>query len=227
MNKKFIGIVSFVLIAGLVLILVGCPGGSGQGGGGEKTEKNSAADPGEKAPVEKDAAIKKVDFKNFTYPWTKDFAQEKEKDFTVKDGSLKIKEDSGGLTVGKILYADLTGDSLAEAIVEVTMTGGNSSSNLVYVYTLENEKPKLLWSFDAGGGAEGGLRAVSPEKGNLVVEIFGDAKLVKGDWEASVPKDKFKGKCCPTIYTKTALKWNGKEFVVEGKPEVLDIEDKT
>lgn len=170
---------------------------------------------------EEDSAIQKIDFKNFTFPETDGYER-----FTLKDGEKTFemgKED--GISLGKTEYSEVTGDSEKEAILIMSIqTGGSSTPNLVYIYTLKNEKPQLLWSFITGDRAEGGLKNVYADNGKLVVETFGDNKFENDEWEFNFPKNKFSGYCCPTAYTKIRFKWNGKKFAVEGKPELFDYD---
>ena len=95
--------------------------------------------------------------------------------------------------------------------------------SIIYFYTLQNNKPKLLWSFGTGDRADGGLKKIYVENGELIVELFGENKFVDGKWESHIPKEKFRGACCPSLYTETHFKWNGKKFIVEGKPAIFDI----
>ncbi len=171
------------------------------------------------------SSIRKIDFKNFTYPWTKDLSTKDEKTFTLKDGEIPFeREGQMGVSLAKIEYADVTGDGADEAILIISLeTGGSAVPNIVYVYTVESEKPKLLWSFDTGDRAQGGLKRVYEENRRLVVETFGDNKFENDKWEFKFPK-KIAGYCCPTAYTKIRLKWNGEKFAVEGKPELFDYD---
>lgn len=212
MSKKIIAIVSFILLTGLLIYTAGCLSETP-----EDTTSGETAETTETAENGGDSPIKKVDFKNFEYPLKKVEGEKEDKTLALKDGKLEKTEKSAGATVGEIQYAELTGDQMDEAIVNLAVEGEKEKTNLVYVYTLENEKPKLLWSFDAGN-----LKAISSEKGVLLVEIFGDAKFNKGSFEITAAKEEDKKK-----YTKTGLKWNGKEFVVEGEPEIKEVDAQT
>ncbi len=216
MSKKFILIVGLVITIGL-LMTNACWTETVKEENGEDVNKP------ELAVNETDSPFKRVDFKNFSYPLEIDAKDEKEKSLTLKDGKLEKSNESNGAELGKIQYADLTGDGVDEAIIDLGITEDkNAKSNVVYVYTLEDEKPKLLWSFETKGGEESGLKAITADNGKLLVEMFGDVKFVEGNWKMADSKEKVKGK-----YTKTELKWNGKEFVVEGKPEVVAASSKT
>ena len=168
---------------------------------------------------EENSAIGKIDFKNFAFSETEGYEK-----FTLKDGEKTFemgKED--GISLDKMEYSDVTDDGEKEAILTMSIqTGGSSMPNLIYIYTLRNGKPILLWSFITGDRAEGGLKKVYAENGELVVETFGDNKFENDEWEFHFPKNKFTGYCCPSAYTKIHFKWNGKKFAPEGKPELFD-----
>jgi hypothetical protein len=170
------------------------------------------------------SSVREVDFKNFTYTWTK--GQEiDEKEFTLKDGEKEMTDKTNGASLYKVEYGDVTSDGVEEAMISLAPeTGGNCSCEMVYIYTLENQRPKLLWSFDTEDRAQGGLKRVYANKSELIVETFGDNKFENDQWSFSLPKDKFGGLCCPTAYTKIRFKWNGEKFAVAGKPELFDYD---
>ena len=170
------------------------------------------------------SSIREIDFKNFTYTWTE--AQEfDEKEFTLENGEKEKTEEVSGAVLLEVEYGDVTNDDIEEAMVSLAPeTGGNCSCEMVYIFTLENKRPKLLWSFDTEDRAQGGLKRVYANKSELIVETFGDNKFENDKWSFSLPKDKFGGLCCPTAYTKNRFKWNGEKFAVAGKPELFDYD---
>lgn len=219
MSKKFIAIVGVILLSGLLIFTAGCFTETTEKGNTEtKSESNGQT---ETVSNENDSPIKKFDFKNFSYPLEAEAKDGKGKALTLKDGKLEMTKESNGATLGKIQYADLNGDKAEEAIINLSVEGEkDAKSNRVYVYTLENDAPKLLWNFETPAGEEKGLKDISADKGNLLVEIYGDAKFENGKWTMTESKDK-------KTYTITQLKWDGKAFAVEGKPEVKEIDSKT
>src|SRR5215213_9736513 len=85
-------------------------------------------------------------------------------------------------------------------------------------------QPRLLWRFEDGDRADGGLRRIYAENGGLVVELYGKradgtGKIVGSD--LFVEDGMMGGDCCPSHFTRAHYKWNGKRFVLRGEPEVL------
>lgn len=168
------------------------------------------------------ASIRKVDFRNFTHTGPADYDSES---FTLKNGQKPYVHDhEDGIFLNKVSYADLTGDGQEEAILRMTIqTGGTAIPSFIFIYALEDKKLKTLWKFTSGDRAEGGLKDVYSKDGALIIELFGDSKFLDGKWEHDWPAGKFKGLCCPTVYTKTRFKWDGEQFAVDGTREMFDI----
>src|SRR5262245_30069795 len=125
-----------------------------------------------------------------------------------------------GVHLSRVSYCDVTGDGQEEAIVVLSiLTGGSAMPNCVYVYTWDQRRPKLLWAFDTGDRADGGLRRVKAENGRLLVELYGNGKLIGKDSGADDKTNR--GSCCPTLFTRAYYKWTGKGFRLVSKPKVL------
>jgi len=170
--------------------------------------------------------IRKIDFSNFTYPEIEDFPET----FTLKNGEKPFKHgEEIGIDLGRTEYSDVTGDGEEEAILTMSIqTGGSSIPNLIYIYTLENGKPKLLWGFMTGDRAGGGLKKVYTENDELIVELFGKDRFIESKNVFDFPNEigLKNGLCCPTDFTKFRFEWNGKKFVIKVKPELFDYERK-
>ena len=166
--------------------------------------------------------IREIDFKNFTYP------VETGKDtFTLKDGETPFGDGKDVLfSLENIEFADLTNDGEDEAVIKILSEYGSTSTGLMYVYTLENKKPKNLWSVAAGFDAKGGLKRFYSENGGLLVELFGSNQFIESKnkfeflSEAGVPKNLHR----PVTLTKFRFRWNGEKFVLEGEPEQLNYD---
>ena len=62
-------------------------------------------------------------------------------------------------------YGDVTGDGIEEAMMMLGIeTRGSAIPEVVYIFGLEHDRPKLVWSFETGDRADGGLRQVYAEQ---------------------------------------------------------------
>jgi hypothetical protein len=170
--------------------------------------------------------IREIDFDNFTYP--SGVIGEKG-GFKLRQGELLPKRrDSIGrpldmwLVLNSVVYGDITGDGNEEAIINLGwVTGGTATPNLIYIYTLRNEHPKLLWAFETGDRADGGYRNIYAENGELVLELLGKDKIIGTDLSAD--DGVHLGDCCATLFTRTRYLWDSKRFRQIGKAEILPM----
>jgi len=168
-------------------------------------------------------SIRQIDFKNFTY---KD--KTGKNIFTLTNGEEPFRQMKDiAFNLKNIEYADLTGDKEDEAIIHISIEYGAGSSGLLYIFTGENQKPKMLWYVESGYGSEGELKSAYAESNSLVVELFGDNSFVEAKDEFRFPNQNNVPKklCCPTDFTKFRFKWNSEKFVIEGKPELLQLKN--
>jgi hypothetical protein len=175
--------------------------------------------------------IRQVDFKNFIYPlsgqllghhgleWLgiPEHTAAKRSPIHLVNGSNLTKASSfvmdgteyaqyEGFTMQSVTFADLTGDGNDEAIVVLHyQTGGTQNTDYVYVYTLEQHRPKLLAYCHTGDRAYFGLKTVYAEGGALVFELF-DPKRASGD-------------CCSSGIVVFRYKWQGGRFELIGAVE--------
>lgn len=171
--------------------------------------------------------IRRVDFGNFTYPSLPTLKciapQVRLVNGTYEAPGLREKrseEDCWSVDLGSVVYGDVNGDGVEEAMaVLYAERGGNESREDVFIYTLKGERPELLWKFATGDGANGSLRRVYADGGKLVVELFGlKAKLGKEVYGKNPPEV---GTCCPKHFTKTTYKWVSGRFEQDGESEVF------
>ncbi len=156
--------------------------------------------------------IRSVDFANFKYPEVNS-----RKTFTLQDGEQQTADDPYSLV--EVVYGDATGDGIEEAfIMQSRSTGGSASPFYVYIYTIKDEKAKLLWAFYAGERGDGGLRSISAYEGTLVVELYGKNRVVNGE---SKNLDDQIGVCCPKFFTRSRYVWMDNHFLQMYKEEVL------
>ena len=96
-------------------------------------------------------------------------------------------------------------------------SNGSAIPEIVYIFSLQNGRPKLLWSFETGERADGGLRQVYADCGHLVVELYGRGKIIGTDLYAD---DGTRAEQpYPYIVTRTRYQWRRDRFQLIGKPE--------
>lgn len=176
------------------------------------------------------------DFKNFTYPLPRGWQNPDGSDLTLVDGRIEpvskfIDEDMPdeeklearatrriGMSYVTTKYMDVTGDGHDEAFVILKVeTTGNAIPQLVYVYEWKDGKPELIWNFRTGDRADGGLKDLRSENGELVVELYGQDRFLLGETETGKITGDEEQLCCPTHFTRTRYRWNGKNFLLQGK----------
>lgn len=172
------------------------------------------------APV---SPIHKIDFDNFTYPAAPVYPKN-ERSFTLKDGEFVGRLQPGGAepeSVSRVdtIYGDVTADGVDDAIVVLTESiHGSAIPYYVYVYGLERDKPKLLWSFYAGERGDGGLRQIVADRGDMVIELYGRDRVVTGG--TSSDEDNM-GVCCPRFFTRSRYEWRDGHFRLKTKEAAL------
>lgn len=174
-----------------------------------------------------DAPIRRFDFENFTFP---KLPSKKCNASTIRlhSGQYNAPEsrvprklpsvDCWSVSLGSVNYGDVTGDGKEEAIVMLyAELGGTEGAQDVFIYSLDRDKPRLLWKFVTGDRADGGPRRIYAENGELVIELYGVGaaigKKLYGTEEV--------GACCPEHFTRTHYRWAGGRFQQVGKQEVL------
>jgi hypothetical protein len=175
--------------------------------------------------------IQQVDFRNFTYPLSGHLlghsqlewlgapsdAGVKREPIRIVNGSDLTKTSSfvmdgkeyaqyEGFTLESVKFADLTGDGRDEAIVVLRYhTGGTQTTEYVYVYAVDQQKPKLLAYCHTGDRAYSGLYKVYGKDGLLVFELL-DPKRASGD-------------CCSSGVVVSRYKWHDGRFEAFGASE--------
>jgi hypothetical protein len=178
----------------------------------------AAPESSEPAPTP-DSPVRAIDFANFTYPRTADLRNPGDpKTFKLKDGEFAETKNEVGMYLADVSYGDVTGDGGEEAMVRLGIhTGGSSMPNCIYIYTLRNNRPRLLWAFVTGDRADGGLRSIYAEDGRLVIELYGKEARIGGELYGTEDAPA----CCAKSVTRTRYEWRGNRFRQVGESEVF------
>lgn len=192
-----------------------------------------------------DSAISRFDFRNFTYELPRGWQNpDGTTDITLKKGRVsrvetkvdeKMDNDAKaglksqrriGMSFVTEKFMDVTGDGEDEAIVILKVeTGGAAIPQLVYVFSWKDNRPELIWPFRTGDRADGGLKDIRVENGQMVVELYGQDRFLLGQTETGKIGDDVEQLCCPTHFTRSFYKWNGKNFLMQGKRLTYSVAD--
>lgn len=193
-----------------------------------------------------DSPIATVDFKNYSYPLPRGWESPDSKEITLTNGRIepvsvsvetneKMSDEERaeikarrriGMSFVTTKYVDLTNDGQDEAVVILKIeTGGNAIPQVVYVFTWKNDGPELIWPFRTGDRADGGLKDIRGENGEVVVELFGQDRFLLGQVETGKVTGDEEQLCCPTFFTRSRYKWNGTAFLLKGKRLTFSITD--
>ncbi len=177
------------------------------------------------------APIGKFDFKNFTYPLPRGWQDADGKEAELVGGKREmVKTDEVekiGLSFVTAKFFDATGDGQDEAFVILKIeTGGGAIPQIVYVFEWKNNKPEIIWNFRTGDRADGGLKNIWAENGEIFIELFGQDRFILGEIETSKITGDIEQLCCPTHFTRNRYKFNGKDFILQGKRLTFSMSDK-
>jgi len=153
-------------------------------------------------------SIRSVDFSNLAFP-----------NYRTADGR-KVTLKPGEAAPAHINYGDVTGDGIDEAIVVLPIeTRGTAIPHHVYIYTMKEGSPSLLWDFETCDRADGGLRQVYARSGELIIELYGRGKVLG----TNICADDGTRKEHPYPYAVTAshFVWRQGEFKQVGKAEIF------
>jgi hypothetical protein len=152
----------------------------------------------------RDKSIRTVDFRNFTYPWTTQLGNGR-KFFSLKNGAARSAPEQYVTFQGVLYVPSIDDNDGDEALVNINILDGTATYTMLYVYTLESNKPKLLESFEFGDGYNTHFAAAFAAHGELVVESYIQ--------EITDPE------CCPSMIEVSYYKWQKDKFVIQGEPQ--------
>ena len=220
------GIIPGIFACLAIAFIAACNGSSGSATASRPLTKTGRSESRDNK-TQPQSPIRQLDFKNFTYPKLPTGKCSMAK-VSLVNGNYEARAgvkgkrpavDCWSVALGPITYGDVTGDGQEEAMVELyAELGGTEAAEDVYIYTLQGGKPVLLWKFATGDRADGGLRRIAAENGELLVELFGVGtaigKKLYGTEDA--------GACCPRHFTRTRYKWVGTKFQQVGPAQVFE-----
>lgn len=189
--------------------------------------------------------IGKFDFKNFTYELPRGWQNpDGTTGISLKNGKIAPVESAVdddmdpeekaeakqqrriGMTYVTSKFLDVTGDGADEAIVVLKIeTGGGAVPQIVYVFEWKNGKPELIWPFRTGDRADGGLKDIRAENGEMVIELYGQDRFILGQTETGKITGDEEQLCCPTYFSRSFYKWNGKNFLMQRKRLTYQVAD--
>jgi hypothetical protein len=160
---------------------------------------------------ERVTSVRAIDFKNFKYPgvWGPDI-DVPSSPFRLAGGQQGDWRD--GMKLSEVSYGDVYGDQSDEAIVSLrVLTDGNQAHHGVYVFAIIRNRPRVIFFFESGDRAAGGLKKAYADKRQFVLELWG-----RGNTLANIsPTDDGKGLCCPKTFTRSTYKWRDGAFEEE------------
>ena len=67
------------------------------------------------------------------------------------------------------------------------------------------------------------MKDLRVENGEVVIELYGQDRFLLGETETSKITGDEEQLCCPTFFTRTFYKWNGRNFQIQGKRLTYEI----
>ncbi len=173
-----------------------------------------------------ESALGKFDFRNFTFPLPRGWQDVDSKEITLENGERGMTEDRIGMSYLTTKFGDADGDGKDEAFVILRVrTGGGAIPHLVYVFEWKDGAPEILWYFRTGDRSDGGLKRVYADKGNLVVELFGQDRYIFGQMETLKIVGDEPRLCCPSNFTRNVYKREANTFRLEGPRLTYSLQD--
>lgn len=177
--------------------------------------------------AQKTTTIRQIDFDNFTYAWSDAEPPENiiqpwhwfttapdqhfravngAHRFYVRDQDSYVRERSPLISITSVMYGDLDGDGVEEAVVALNYsTGGTQNWDYLYIYKLKGGKRQLLARMETGSRGYGGLVRAFVRDQLLIVD-FADPEKRMGD-------------CCSEGYIRVRYRWQDGLFIEEGQRE--------
>jgi hypothetical protein len=155
----------------------------------------------------KPTSIFDIDFRNFTFPWTKSFGNgETKKSFTLKNGRLKLAREFE-LSIASINYGNVSDDyDNDQALILIKIDDGNATYQMLYVYAFKDNKAKLLQNFEFG-------------ENNIYygTSFIAHSELVIGRYIQKSGDSE----CCPSVFELSFYRWQNNKFILQGESQTI------
>lgn len=175
------------------------------------------------------SGIRGIDFNDFTYDWYPAWADTPPngRKIVLVDGKMDLDFSYGKepreffIIQDGITYGDLTGDNKDEAVVVMKVIGsGTARPNLIFVYTLSNKLPFLLWTYETGDRWDYGYHKVSVTGNRLLVERYKPQIIEYEGQKHNMSQS--------DSYIRDYYKWDGRNFTRVKTEEIpADPNDKS
>jgi hypothetical protein len=167
--------------------------------------------------AKKVTSIEEVDFANFTFTLSApedDCAGLKRKTVPLRKGAFKESGEFGvEVGLGKVVYTDVTGDKMNEAVVPLNCDPhGNYIDTVSLVYTLRDGEPVLIGSF----GVSNTGRDYKKYYPSGFFFSIGAASVING--KVIIHRAADGSHACPENDVRFEYAWKGNSFVLAGKP---------
>ncbi len=173
-----------------------------------------------------ESPIGEFDFENYSYPLPRGWQDADSKEVKLEGGKRRLTEEKIGMEYVTTKFFDVNADESDEAFVILQVrTGGTAIPQIVYIFEWKSNKPELLWYFRTGDRADGGLKRIYSDEGNLVVELYGRDRYIFSQMETSKIVGDEQQLCCPTHWTKTRYKKQGDGFSMQGDRWTYSVKD--
>lgn len=157
--------------------------------------------------TETESPLGKFDFLNMTYPLPRGWQDVDSREVTLENGQRRMTGDKIGMSFVTKKFGDVTGDGKDEAFVILRVaTGGSATPHIVYVFEQVKGSAEIIWYFRTGDRADGGLKSVYADSGDLIVELFGEDRYIYKQMETLSILGDEPQLCCPTTFTKNRYK---------------------
>ncbi|MBK8811437.1 MAG: hypothetical protein IPN69_11990 [Acidobacteria bacterium] len=163
-----------------------------------------------------DAETLSVDFQNFKY---QDLGAKTVSTFDLVNGLFTSFDKKTKITRSyqfrKKFYFDVTGDGKSEAVIHLLADACEfcQDRSVFYAFSAVEKQPNAVFGIATGSGARCGLKEIQFLSKQVVIDVFGDCKLVNGRLVSEAASKKV------DIFSRFTLGWNESDPKMKGFAE--------